>query len=242
LKNEGNKYFKEGNYLDAYDFYTDAIEACPGMTGTEIMELKLKHDEQEREKTYRRNSREAERLRKRDDTSIKPSKSNNEDVNTHQEGDDEDINDKPCEFKIPPHEYGDKLSVYYCNRAACSINLERYQEAISDCDLSLILNPTYTKAFIRRMTAYEKTEQVDKALVDAKAAQQLDSKNVDIKRHVQRLQKLEDARMEKLKAETMGKLKELGNSILGNFGMSLDNFKAVQDPNTGSYSISYQNN
>jgi len=31
-----------------------------------------------------------------------------------------------------------------------------------------------------------------------------------------------------------GKLKELGNSILGNFGMSLDNFKAVQDPATGS--------
>lgn len=38
-----------------------------------------------------------------------------------------------------------------------------------------------------------------------------------------------------------GKLKDLGNSILGRFGMSLDNFKAVQDPATGSYSISYQN-
>lgn len=37
-----------------------------------------------------------------------------------------------------------------------------------------------------------------------------------------------------------GKLKEMGNSILGKFGMSIDNFKAVQDPNTGSYSISFQ--
>ena len=36
------------------------------------------------------------------------------------------------------------------------------------------------------------------------------------------------------------KLKDLGNSILGNFGMSVDNFKAVKDPATGSYSISYQ--
>ncbi|KAI3454291.1 hypothetical protein Pfo_010954 [Paulownia fortunei] len=37
------------------------------------------------------------------------------------------------------------------------------------------------------------------------------------------------------------KLKEMGNSILGHFGMSVDNFKAVKDPNTGSYSISFQN-
>ena len=29
--------------------------------------------------------------------------------------------------------------------------------------------------------------------------------------------------------------------VLGKFGMSVDNFKAVKDPNTGSYSINYQN-
>ncbi|ERN14887.1 hypothetical protein AMTR_s00032p00162310 [Amborella trichopoda] len=39
---------------------------------------------------------------------------------------------------------------------------------------------------------------------------------------------------------TAGKLKDLGNSILGRFGMSVDNFKAVKDPNTGSYSINFQ--
>jgi hypothetical protein len=42
--------------------------------------------------------------------------------------------------------------------------------------------------------------------------------------------------------ETLSKLKELGNSLLGNFGLSLDNFNAVQDPNTGSYSISFNQN
>ena len=36
------------------------------------------------------------------------------------------------------------------------------------------------------------------------------------------------------------KLKELGNSLLGKFGMSLDNFKAEKDPTTGSYSINFQ--
>lgn len=37
-----------------------------------------------------------------------------------------------------------------------------------------------------------------------------------------------------------GKLKDLGNTVLGKFGMSLDNFKAEKDPNTGSYSINFK--
>jgi CheY-specific phosphatase CheX len=46
-------------------------------------------------------------------------------------------------------------------------------------------------------------------------------------------------RQEKMKEEVLGKLKELGNSVLGNFGMSLDNFKMDKDPNTGGYSIRF---
>lgn len=38
----------------------------------------------------------------------------------------------------------------------------------------------------------------------------------------------------------VGKLKDLGNTVLGYFGMSLDQFKATKDPTTGSYSISMQ--
>ena len=36
-----------------------------------------------------------------------------------------------------------------------------------------------------------------------------------------------------------GKLKDLGNTVLGKFGLSLDNFKAEKDPATGSYSIQF---
>lgn len=38
---------------------------------------------------------------------------------------------------------------------------------------------------------------------------------------------------------SVGKLKDLGNNILGRFGLSLDNFKAEKDPETGSYSINF---
>lgn len=37
------------------------------------------------------------------------------------------------------------------------------------------------------------------------------------------------------------KLKEMGKSILGRFGMRIDNFVAIRDPDTGSYSISFKN-
>lgn len=49
-----------------------------------------------------------------------------------------------------------------------------------------------------------------------------------------------DERNEKLKQEMLGKLKDVGNKILGKFGMSVDNFKMVKDPATGGYSIKFE--
>jgi hypothetical protein len=54
-----------------------------------------------------------------------------------------------------------------------------------------------------------------------------------------RLEPLVAERQERMKAEVLGKLKDLGNSILGRFGMSVDDFRAEKDPSTGSYSIKF---
>ena len=44
---------------------------------------------------------------------------------------------------------------------------------------------------------------------------------------------------EKEKDEMLGKLKELGNGILGRFGLSTDMFKFEQQPG-GGYNMSFQ--
>ena len=83
-------------------------------------------------------------------------------------------------------------------------------------------------------------ELVEAAFKDAKAALELEPELQPAQAAVARLGARAEKLREETKAETLGKLKDLGNAVLGRFGMSLDNFKAVQDPATGSYSVSFQ--
>lgn len=52
--------------------------------------------------------------------------------------------------------------------------------------------------------------------------------------------KKHEAEFEKKKDEVLTQLKGLGNSLLGKFGMSLDNFK-LEKNEQGGYSVQYQN-
>lgn len=234
FKEQGNIEFRHSNHLDAYDYYTDAIEATPygegvGPTGQELLSLKMEFEEEERERMLERHRRESEERRRR--------RVDGDDDKDAEKSDDGE--ETTPVFTPPRHLYSTKLAVYHANRAATLLHLGRNSEAIEDCDIALLLNPTYVKALLRRCTANERVENTEQALKDAKAALLLEPNNTAAKKTVIRLQKVEEERMEKLKEETMGKLKDLGNSILGNFGLSLDNFNAVQDPKTGGYSISF---
>ena len=78
------------------------------------------------------------------------------------------------------------------------------------------------------------------ALEDCARWQQLEPHNSAAEKKKSELETLQKQKEEALKEEVMGKLKDLGNNILGKFGLSLDNFKAEKDPATGSYSINFK--
>ncbi|WOL03519.1 tetratricopeptide repeat protein 1 [Canna indica] len=134
----------------------------------------------------------------------------------------------------------DVCSMCHGNRAACFLKLNRYKDTVTECTKALELNPSYVKALVRRAEAHEKLENYDEAIADMKKVIELDPANDQARKSIRRLEPIAAEKREKMKEEMISKLKEMGNSLLGRFGMSTDNFKAVKDPNTGSYSISFQ--
>lgn len=131
-------------------------------------------------------------------------------------------------------------SVCHANRAICFLKLGKYEDTIKECTKALELNPSYMKALVRRGEAHEKLEHFEEAIADLKTILELDPSNEQAKRSIFRLEPKAAEKREQMKEEMIAKLKEMGNSLLGRFGMSTDNFKAVKDPSTGSYSISFQ--
>lgn len=80
--------------------------------------------------------------------------------------------------------------------------------------------------------------EYEEALADAHKIQELDPSFVGIGATILELEKLKAEKFEKMKNEVIGGLKNLGNMFLGNFGMSVDNFKMQQNPD-GTYNLQY---
>ncbi|DAZ98603.1 TPA: hypothetical protein N0F65_001022 [Lagenidium giganteum] len=133
-------------------------------------------------------------------------------------------------------------AVYFNNRGACLLKLGRAEEAVDDCSQAIDLSPKYVKALTRRAEAYEKLDRLEEALKDYDAVLAIDPTIQPVVKAQRRVKAVVDERHEKMKAEMMDKLKGFGNTILGKFGLSTDNFQMVQDPSTGSYNINFTQN
>jgi tetratricopeptide (TPR) repeat protein len=124
----------------------------------------------------------------------------------------------------------------------------KYSEAKESCTSALKLTPTYSKALFRRAQAGEKIgsySSLSESLQDYQAVRELDDITQVTRRECQKAEQRLPAQIkekgDKEKEEMMGKLKDLGNTLLGKFGLSTDNFQMQKDPSSGNYSVNFVN-
>ncbi|XP_050070648.1 tetratricopeptide repeat protein 1 [Anopheles maculipalpis] len=142
-------------------------------------------------------------------------------------------------LRLCPLDCKEARAILYANRAAAKTKLDRKRSALDDCTKALEYNPNYVKALLRRANLYEETDKLDESLEDYKKVLELEPANSEARSATVRLPPKIAERNERLKEEMMGKLKDLGNMILRPFGLSTQNFEMKQDPQTGSYSINF---
>lgn len=90
---------------------------------------------------------------------------------------------------------------------------------ILDTSKALELNENYVKVLVRRSVGFENLDKLEEALRDLQKAIEIDSTILEndkkLKRRYEKLELEVKERQEKLKEETMDKLKDVGNSLLG---------------------------
>ncbi|XP_039254582.2 uncharacterized protein LOC120331552 [Styela clava] len=144
-------------------------------------------------------------------------------------------------MKICPKRFEKERSVMFSNRSACLVKLEKTELAIADCSKAIELHSTYVKAILRRAQLYEKLEKYEEALKDYERLLEIDPSLHSARSACLRIPGEIEKRNEKLKAQMMSSLKDLGNMFLRPFGLSTNNFQLQQDPGTGSYNIQFNN-
>jgi hypothetical protein len=137
-------------------------------------------------------------------------------------------------------EHAYSRAVFYSNRAACHFQMGDFRAVVDDCSAAIELSPRYVKVLMRRAKAFERLENLEDAIGDLKRVLEVDPAVGGVARDLERLEAALKEKQEQMKDEVLGKLKDLGNTILGKFGMSLDNFKLNPSADGGGgYSISF---
>lgn len=211
-KAEGNDYFRANKWNEALVAYRTGLNRLP--------KLKSKPEDLARENP------EGQSLDSIDSpTEVENSKSDSEDSEINQE-------------------LTKARAVFNANIAACYLKLGEHKQAIEACTQALLDDPDYVKALQRRATCNEilntwssltAAQEDYTSLLRLSSVQsqtrEIEGKLRSLKPRIEAAQKAETAEM-------LGKLKGLGNSILGNFGLSTDNFKF--EPNgQGGYSMNF---
>ena len=213
-KAKGNELFKSGDYAGASERYGRALELAP-------LPDDLRGDDNDDDTN--------------DDTNDDDDDDDDDDDTNGDTRNDGDINDSTTNTRqrLPV-----LRAVLFANRAACRLHLDDMEGTVDDCCNAIALDETNVKAFVRRAKAFEALEEYERGLEDAERVLKLGGYAAWAEGYVRRVGPIAEQRREAMKEEMMEKLKDLGNAFLGNFGLSLDNFKAEQGPD-GGYSIKF---
>ncbi|CAC9699160.1 serine/threonine protein phosphatase 5 [Plasmodium sp. DRC-Itaito] len=133
LKNIGNKYFKENNYIISIRYYTEAIDL-----------IKKSFEQYPNKVTDIDNENNTNNLH--DDIEV-----DDDDKELFKEYYNKSTICKKSDF-ISIKETD--LHIYYTNRSFCHIKLENYGTAIEDIDEAIKINPYYAKAYYRKGCSY----------------------------------------------------------------------------------------
>jgi len=136
----------------------------------------------------------------------------------------------------------EQCCILNCNKGICFNKLYEYDKALNSFKEALKYNKDYSKALCNKMLLLNKKEQYLEAYEDFKRLKTLDYNLWENYRNMENgLAYQAEIQKKKMTDEMLGKLKDVGNTILGKFGLSLNNFQMT--PNgQGGYSIQYNNN
>jgi tetratricopeptide (TPR) repeat protein len=140
-------------------------------------------------------------------------------------------------LELAPLKFTKERAVILSNCAAANIKLEKWDCAINNATESIELGSPNEKSLERRAFAYSQgDDNLDKAIEDYKKLRdQFPNRHV-YSQHITKLEERLNARNERMKAEMIDQLKNLGNMCLRPFGLSTDSFQMVEQPG-GGYSI-----
>jgi len=219
VKEEGNRHFAQNEFEESIQLYTNAINYFVNYFNPRIQEIK-EEDELKVENNATETPTKPQEFNPKQREIPENKETLSQTTKENQENGEKSSESGTSKRQLPklseeyaniPSKYYQYLSVYLCNRAASHFALKRYSETIEDTTSAIIMDPKYTKAYIRRAKAYEETNKFQEALNDYETILEIDGIVKVALEAKKTLPSKVKEQQEKEKAEMMTKLKELGN-------------------------------
>ncbi|THH02146.1 hypothetical protein EW026_g688 [Hermanssonia centrifuga] len=219
LKQEGNDHFRSKRWDEALAAYRSGLGRIP----------------KRKENKTRRKPTDAQ-VDDQDDPGTKGASGGSSDIQ------EVAAEPEPTELEV---ECAKTRAVINANIGACYVKLGDHKEAAAACTEALRDDPNYVKALQRRASSSEAIDSWSSLTTAQEDYTQLvtllppsSPQIVEIKRALQALKPRIEAAQKQETTEMLGKLKGIGDSILGNFGLSTNNFQFI--PNgQGGYSMNF---